>query len=78
MPSALPEICRKLLHSPLTVMAMAKKGMPVKMLIAVTLKDSPASPAVFLTRTMPAAKLTDASSARTRPVFIYLSSSPMS
>jgi hypothetical protein len=50
--------------------AMANNGMPAKTLSAVTLKDSPASPAVFLTKTIPAAKLTDAISARIRPVSI--------
>jgi hypothetical protein len=38
--------------------------------MAVTLKDSPASPAVFLTRTMPAEKLTAATIARIKPVSI--------
>jgi hypothetical protein len=38
------------------------------MLNAVTLKDSPASPAVFLTMTMPAEKLTEAMRARIMPV----------
>jgi hypothetical protein len=47
-----------------------KNGIPAKILMAVTVKASPASPAVFLTMTMPTAKLTEAMSARINPVSI--------